>query len=300
MLLRRLALAASILLLSAPAPADEPAAEDPHSAGNVKLDSGRSFKWLPQGDLYSGYVADPHRNGFGFRGMFLIDDSIEDAGDTRAVGKLGGRFGLVRMHPEGRPDLGWQVSFDGGFEGLFDVDSSLDNIGWDGTFGWYLNHTRESGWSIKFAWTHISSHLGDEYIESTGRLRIDYTRREWLFGASRKLGKSWRVYGEIAYGVNPGNDDLQEPGRWQAGFEYDRPRSLWGTKIGWYSALDLQAMEERSWRLEHAYQLGFTLPAGKRTHRAGLEYYDGRALIAEFFQKTESYVAIGLWLDIGY
>ncbi len=44
--------------------------------------------------------------------------------------------------------------------------------------------------------------MGDEYAERTGRLRINYTREEFLAGISGELGDRWRVYGEAAYGYD--------------------------------------------------------------------------------------------------
>ena len=69
----------------------------------------------------------------------------------------------------------------------------------------------------KVAWQHLSSHVGDEYAERTGRRRIAYTRNELAGGISERLGERWRAYGEIGWGYSLKNNDLQEPGRVQGG-----------------------------------------------------------------------------------
>ena len=48
---------------------------------------------------------------------------------------LGGSFSLFRAHPGDNPNRGLQLDFKGGFFGHFDIDNSLDNIGWDGIYG---------------------------------------------------------------------------------------------------------------------------------------------------------------------
>lgn len=264
------------------------------------LKSGAILQWFPAGDLFPPAIADPHRVTFAFVPARVLDNNIPQTGDTRYTLKLGGNFGIVRRHPEGDPERGWQVSFRAGFDGIFDVENGMDNIGWDGDFGWYFNLARPGGWAFRAAWQHTSSHIGDEYAQTTGRERVEYTRREWVAGLSKRFGRHWRIYGDAGYGHNPGNKVLQEPWRLQAGAEYERRRSLFGERFGWYAALDLSTLEERDWRVDTSAQGGLTLPIGRRTHRFGIEVYDGRVPLGEFYQITETYVALGIWIDIDY
>ena len=68
--------------------------------------------------------------------------------------------------------------------------------------------------------------------------------------------------------------------------------------MGWYAALDLQAMEERDWSLDAALQIGVQFLNRDRRWRLGLEAYDGRVPLGEFYQDDESYVAFGIWMDV--
>jgi len=68
--------------------------------------------------------------------------------------------------------------------------------------------------------------------------------------------------------------------------------------MGWYTALDLSATEERDWRVDTSLHLGLLMDQGDRTWRLGIEYYKGRPNMGEFFQDEESYISLGLWLDI--
>ncbi len=262
------------------------------------LDSEKTLQLLPRGDLYKPYIADPHRVNFSAQLLGMVHDDIDSAGDFRIGIKVGGRFGVLRLHPENRPELGWQVSFEAGLDGQFDIENSQDNIGWDGNFGWYLTNATEKGWSYKLAALHTSSHIGDEFIEDTGRKRINYTRREIALGMSKQFTLYYRAYAELGLGYSPGNEDLQEPGRLQAGLEFEHPQSVWDNLLGWYAALDLSSMQERDWKVDIAFQTGVFLPMQERMHRVGIEVYRGRPPLGEFFQDTEMQITFGIWVDI--
>lgn len=44
--------------------------------------------------------------------------------------------------------------------------------------------------------------------------------------------------------------------------------------------------------------MGLVARSGGRTRRIGIEWYHGRPPIGEFFQYTESYLSLGLWIDV--
>jgi hypothetical protein len=264
----------------------------------VHIGSGHTLLIFPPGDLYPQYIADPHRVGFGIQQMSFSETEIAESGDSRIGLKAGGRFGFVRIYPSNRVDRGWQLSIEGGFDAQFDLDHSYDNIGWDGNYGLLLTAAPVRGLAFKLGMHHTSSHVGDEYAERTGRRRIDYTRHELAAGISWAMDEHWRYYAEAGWGYYLNNDDLQEPGRMQLGLEFEDAKSLWKRRLGWYVALDASAMEERDWRVDTSLQLGLVLRSGGRIWRLGIERYDGRPTIGEFFQDDETYIAMGLWLDV--
>ena len=90
------------------------------------------LQMFPPSNLYPGYVADPRQPEFGVAALSVPDPGIPDSGDRRVNLKLGGRFGLLRVDR-------WQVDIEAGFNGQFDIDHSLDNIGWDGIYGFLLS-----------------------------------------------------------------------------------------------------------------------------------------------------------------
>ena len=293
---RRKVLLLSLSLVAALAVDGVPGEAPPETAGeeeqppSLKLGAKRSFVLFPTGHLYPLDIADPHRPTFSVLVMRFSSTEIIDAGDNRFGLKLGGSFGLFRIH-------GLQLSLLAGFNGQFDRDNSEDNIGWDGHYGLTLGYRTSEALAFKLEVFHTSSHIGDEYAERTGRQRINYTREELIAGLSWSFASRWRTYGEIAYGYKRRNPDLQEPGRAQLGLEYEADNTLWKRRIGWYAAVNSSASEERDWNIDLTVQAGLALKTGERVWRLGLEYYDGRSLIGEFFQEDESYTALGAWLD---
>lgn len=253
---------------------------------------------FPASNLYPAYAADPQKMGFGVQWLNFTDTSIPDSGSRRVALRAGGSFGVASMHPAGEEDRGWQISLEGGFNAQFDAVHSLDNIGWDGRYGLVVSSAQSDQWAFKFGVLHDSAHVGDEYAERTGRKRLGYTRHELAAGASWFPKKLMRTYFEAGWGYELSNKELQEPGRIQFGLEYELP--LWPGKnqIGWYGAADFSAMEERDWRLDRSLQAGLVTHRGGRTWRFGIEWYNGRPPLGEFFQYTEEYVSLGLWIDI--
>jgi hypothetical protein len=278
------------LLVIAFAAAPAYPSEDVPDRGGVTL--------FPPGDLYPHYIADPHRVGFGVQWLSFTDARIPGSGVNRVALRAGGRFGIARLHPSEEAERGWQVSLEGGFNAQFDADHSLDNIGWDGRYGLVITTAQSRQWAFKAGVLHDSSHVGDEYMERTGRRRIGYTRHELAAGASWLPTERFRTYGEAAWGYELSNKQLQEPGRVQFGLEYGSPGTLGKGRTGWYGAADLSAMEERDWRVDRCLQVGLAAHAGSRTWRFGVEWYRGRPPMGEFFQYTEEYVSLGLWVDI--
>ncbi|HYG65266.1 MAG TPA: DUF1207 domain-containing protein [Thermoanaerobaculia bacterium] len=255
-----------------------------------------AFQMFPASNLYPGYVADPRRPQFSVALLNFPDPQVEDSGDRRVGLKLGGRFGLLRLHSSERPERGVQLDIEAGFTGQFDIEHSLDNLGWDGTYGLLLSSTFGNGLSVQLGTKHISSHVGDEYAERTGRRRIDYTREELAAGGAWSLGPRWRTYAEYGWGYQPKEEIGQEPGRLQLGLEHEAAGSL-GGRLGWYAALDLGAFEERDWQVDPTLQTGLLIPSGDRQWRIGIAYHDGIVPIGELFREDEAYVALGVWLD---
>lgn len=283
------ALLASPVALAAPPPDATPARE-----------AGWHLCFSPPGDLFPRALADPRRPMFAFVHQSVGEVTIPDSGDTRYGVRLGGRHAFARLSPADRPGRGFELAAEGAFSGLFDADNDTDNIAWDGLYGLHVAWAAGERLALRLALAHDSSHVGDEYIERTGRERIRYTREELGLGASWRLARDWRIYGEAAHGHDLRNETLMEPWRAQSGLEYSPPPRLSGGWLGWYAACDLGAYEEDDWELNVTAQAGLhaPVPALGRSYRVGLEYSAGRSHHGEFFFQRERYVGFGFWLDL--
>jgi hypothetical protein len=253
----------------------------------------------PRSDLYPRAIADPLRPMISFHKVWITENHIPESGDNRFQFRLGGRFGLLRLHHTGDPDRGFQLDLEAAFVGIFDIENSLDNIGWDGIYGLLFSWADGEGLAAKLATRHDSSHVGDEYAERTGRTRIDHTREEAMVGVSHAGGAPFRFYGEAAYGFTLRNEDLQEPWRIRGGVEYEEADRFFGGSAGPFAAIDVNAFEENDWQADVTIQVGLVVPTEgiPRTWRFGIEYRDGRSLIGEFFDTRERYVGIGVWFE---
>ncbi len=258
----------------------------------------RLLRLFPIDDLYVESLAGPHRRGFGVAYLRLAETDVAEVGERFFGLRLGGRFGILRVHPAGRPDRGWQIGIETGFYGQFDVDNSYDNLGWDGFYGLTLTKALGERWAGKVGILHTSSHVGDEYAERTGRLRIGYTREELVVGVSRAIRQRWRARLEAGWGYDLRNEELQRAERLRSSVEHLAPGTLWGGRIGWYAAVDASAVAERDWRLDWALDLGLLLSPYPRQWRLGLQFYDGRTPLGEFFERDQRFLTLGLWLDL--
>jgi len=273
-------------------------------AGDVEVtgesaSSGWHTVFSPDSDLYPRYVADPRRPRFRVVRMSFQDSEIADAGDTRFGLMVGGRYGFLRFHPDAAPDRGIQIDLEGAISGQFDLDSSQDNIGWDGLYGLQVAWAPRRGPVLRFAIFHQSAHLGDEFIEETGRERINYTRQEHAAGASWGFRSHWRVYGEAARGFDLRNEQPQDRWRGQYGLEYESDTVI-GNHWGWYAAVDSNHYQEDHWNATATFQGGLRRHVERlaRTYRFGIEYGNGRSQMGEFSREDERYIALGVWFDL--
>ncbi|MFO7602783.1 MAG: DUF1207 domain-containing protein [Gammaproteobacteria bacterium] len=253
--------------------------------------------YFPTDHLYAHYLANPLHSNFSFQYRHITHSAIPQTGDRRFALSIGGNLGLIRLHPVDQPQRGWQLSLEAGGRGEFDTTYSEDNIGWDGLYGLFLDYRHNHRLAYRLGMHHTSSHIGDEYAERTGWQRINYTRQEVRLAALWAFIEHGQTYLEIAHAYDRRNQVLQQPGRAEWGIQYKRDR-LFQHYPGGYVALNISTYEENDWDTNTTLQAGIHWPAGERLWRLGLEYYDGRAQMGEFFLFNEKYISLGLWMDL--
>jgi len=281
---------ATFVLVADPAAAADDADPQP-------VPEGPGVVLLPGGDFYPPNTPDPHRRGFAYQRLTVDPVGIADSGEKRFGLKMGGRVGVLRLHSREREDRGIQLGVEMGFYGQFDSLYSQDNIGWDGFYGLILTSGLTSRLAGKVGFMHVSSHLGDEYAERTDRRRIGYTREELVAGLSFQVVELLRLYGEVGWAYTLRSDELQSPRRGQLGAVLGAPRMA-GGRLGFYGGVDVSTWEERDWRVDVALQGGLLFVSGNREWRFGVERYEGRPPLGEFFDVDETYTAFGIWLDL--
>jgi hypothetical protein len=222
------------------------------------VSAGDESRWFPTEHLYPTYLADPYALGSHIQLRSYDESTIPETGSLRWDLMAGAPLILYEKKNTDNPRYGWQLIFLGGLRGQFDHENSQDNVAWEGIFGLQAVFRYHNDFAWHFGTKHYSSHVGDEYIERTGRTRIGYTREEL------RAGLAWRFN------------------------EYSTLYS---------DALDISAYEEDDWDRNITFQTGFDLPVQERRWRFGLEYYDGRSQYGEFFQNKDRYASIGVWMD---
>ncbi len=255
-------------------------------------------RWFPTEHLYPAYLADPYEPNFHMQLRSYDESTIPDTGASRWDLMAGAPLIIYEKKDTDNSRHGWQIVFLTGLRGQFDNENNQDNVAWEGIFGLQAVFRYHNDFAWHFGTKHYSSHVGDEYIERTGRTRIQYTREEWRAGIAWLFSEHYTVYSDIAYAFSLRNKILQEDGRAQIGLQYEKPGVFMGSKVGWYSALDVSAYEEDDWDKNITIQIGFDIPARDRRWRLGLEYYDGRSQYGEFFQNKDQYASIGVWVDL--
>lgn len=258
----------------------------------VEIES--SSELFPQDQVYPAYLANPLRSTFSIQTLFFDKSSIANTGDRRFGLKLGGRVGLYRKRSKQRT---WQLTLEGGFHGHFDRGYSEDNVGWDGIYAMSFDVRENEELAWRLGLHHISSHIGDEIAQRTGRTRINYTRQEARAGLMWVFLPHWQSYAEMGWAYDVNNKVLQKPWRAEVGIQYEKLRNVFN-RFGFYTALDVSTYEESNWDINTTIQIGLLSATDERRWRFGLEYYDGRSQLGEFFQDTEQYIGLGLWIDI--
>lgn len=271
-----------------------PLSASAQTATEAAASSGGGQVFFPGPDGYGPYLADPHRPTNAAVVQLVTVRGIDGAHDLRTWLAAGGRFGVLRLgKPGGRT---WQLGIEAGLDAVFDSDSRLANVGWDGNYGLVLTSSSPGPLALKLGALHVSGHVGDEWMDETGRQRLGYTREEAVFGLAVRLARPLRLYAEGGYAYHRLNEHLQKPWRAQGGLEGQWPRA-WG-RFGPYLAADLQAFDERDWRLDYSVETGLVILSGDRRWRLGVRYVDGRPPLGEFFRDDERWLTFGLGMDI--
>ncbi len=247
-----------------------------------------TWQVLPDGLMYKDYLASNEEA--------RLSTSL---GNSKQIGwtwdsNLGAHVGILRY---GTQDPAWPEGWQFDAEGvaLVRLDSGRNLVSSDFRVGFPLTR-REGPWEFKFGYYHLSSHLGDLYIEANpGVERINYKREQMVFGVAYRPIPDLRFYSEANWAFTESGGS--QPWEFQFGIDYSpaQPNGIWGAP---FAAINSKIFEDLD------YSGNFTVEAGWQwrgctghTLRTGLEYFDGYSFQRQFYNQYQSFVAAGVWYD---
>jgi len=267
-----------------------------NSPSNILADPGCfgcNWHWqlLPNSLLYKSYMAGPKESRLASGWLYDTDQGwIWDL-------TAGGRVGIVRYGSSNEfPAEGWQLDIEGAAFPRLNMEESLDLDSTDFRFGLPMTWTR-GPYQAKFAYYHMSSHVGDEYLaRNPGFVRRNYSKDAFVLGFGYFATEDLRIYGEAGYAfVIDGGADHWE---FQFGAEYI-PMSYEGIRGAPFFAINGLIREEVD------FGGGVTIMAGwrwrgsqnDRTFRFGVQYYNGKTTQFAFLNESEELIGLGAWYD---
>jgi len=250
----------------------------------------RSWQILPEGLIYHSYLAganEPRMASQWFNEKdegWLVDNSI------------GGRIGLLRNGTKGPAMVqGFQVDFEAAAFLRQDLDKELDVVSTDFRAG--VPFTFGIGrYQTKIAYYHLSSHLGDEFLEDNDVTRINFARDVIVWGHSYYLTDDVRIYGEAGWAFY--SDGGSDPWEFQFGLDYS-PACAIGPRGAPFFALNAHLREEVDFGGNFVAQAGWQWRrrVGGPIFRAGAHYYNGKSPQFSFFNNYEHQLGLGIWYD---
>jgi hypothetical protein len=251
-----------------------------------------SWEWerLPQGLLYSPYLADTKEPRLGTQLVFLGD------GGHALDSTLGARVGLLRYGTvDGEEPEGSQFDVEGAVfpRLLLNGETQLESA--DFQFG--VSETCRLGpWEGRFALYHLCSHLGDAMLlEDPSFPRVEYTRDCLTLGVGMRPWPDVRFYSEVGYAYHVTGEAKEWEVRFGGEYVHAEPDDYHG---GPFLATHCHLRQENNFSGNVTLELGWAWRAQKsRLLRLGLLYFSGLSEQYQFYNKYEEQLGTGLWYD---
>jgi len=248
------------------------------------------FWLLPQGLIYRSYLAGPKES--------RIAATIERIQQDTSImdGIVGTRVALFRIGSKDpvRP-RGFEMDVEGAAMVRLDLEEEVDVRSTDFRVGVPFTWGNERH-QWKFAYYHISSHLGDEFlIKNEGFPLFFQVRDALVLGYSYYLTDSVRLYGEAGWAFK---SHASEPWEFQFGLDC-APRIRTGLRGAPFFAINGLLRQEVDFGGGLNVQTGWAWRSDVNAHllRFGLQYYNGNSMQFAFLPFHEEQFGIGLWYD---
>jgi len=256
-----------------------------------QVTSPRFWQVLPSGLIYPSYLAGPKEARFA--GVWNHDKNLGWVWDATA----GGRMPLLRYGTkESVLPEGFQIDLEGAAMVRIDYEHELDLLGADFRGGIPITFG-DKRTQYKFAYYHISSHLGDEYmLRQDARERVNYVRDALVFAIAYRIQRDIRLYGETAWAFFTG--EKTKPWEFQFGAEYSPiypANRQYGSP---FFALNGHLLQELNFGGNFNAQLGWQWRGpNNNLLRIGLQYFCGASDQHSYQDTYENKIGLGLWAD---
>ena len=280
--------------------------------------------------FYPTYLADPLavRVEVSSQTMLYSDFDFQDPVNTGGgyLGKLtiypAARISLLKFSPKSNPRLGVSLDFGVTIPTIMRAGNH-DLIGNDGIYYFAVAANPTEWLSLMFSKHHICTHVGDEFWSGGVKSPIDFdpnitqlpVRDDFILMASvRPLwflhNPHWdilRLYGDFGF-FFPGVDFMgtrQNKPHYEAWYnfqggaemEYYFKKEIFG---GFYAAVNVSAYQLNGFSPNLSIAGGYLFPQERfgRRFRIGLQYYNGRSLSNQFYNRKEKFAAFTVGFDI--
>lgn len=262
--------------------------QNPHGADDWVL------IWQPSSLIYKAYLAGVKESRLSAH-IIHGDDAFDN---NRALwdATLGTHVGIFRYGTRGDfLQQGFQMDVEGSAQLRLDIIENVDVQAVDFRAGVPLTY----GWGrhqFKFAYYHLSSHAGDEFlIAHPGFHRLNFARDVFVLGTSYYPLDNLRVYAEVGWAFYT---DVSEPWECQFGLDY-APAHPTGIRGAPFFAINAHLRQELNFGGNLTVQTGWAWRGDEdgRLIRAGLHYFNGSSNHFAFYQVYEQQIGFGLWYD---
>ncbi len=253
-------------------------------------DETLSWQLLPTGLMYRSYLAGGREPRIATQWVHLRNLG------WRWDATIGGRVGLLRYGTDNDVwPQGWQLDVEAAAFPRLDLEHLRDLDAVDFRAGVPFT-TRQGPFEAKFGYYHLSSHLGDEFMQRFPDYpRINYVRESLILGMAVYLNPALRLYSEVGYAVYV--DGGAEPWEFQFGAELSSTEPSGGAGAPFF-AVNGHLRQENDFGGNVALQTGWQW-RGRSGHllRIGLQYFNGMSDEYQFYNVFEEQLGVGLWYD---
>lgn len=242
-------------------------------------------------ELFAPLRGDPRELNFAMKFAFPKPDLMA------AEVAIGHYYGIYRWAlPNASGAM--QLNIGGGIFSLFNFSNNKDLQVVD-YYGNVPLDIRLKKWSGRLMFYHVSSHLGDDYMRTSGQAAEKNSWNSLRSILSYDVNPALRLYGGYTYHfiVNPPE---QKTRAYQSGFEVNF--NIFGkshTQAYW--ANDFQWWERTEWELMFNSQIGLKSsqkPKNMRGISYFIEYTTGPEYYGHFFSHKETRLTLGAKFDI--